>query len=142
MKATALPVGIPLLSAVVVLGWPSRAESCSWTTVKALLAAGAEVNAVKGGSTALDDAVVGRHSEVVKLLIGAGARPGTLTLSFAAGSPPGVVEALLARGAPVRGAPGRGPSSRRRESRTSQASSSPWRPARIPTCPGGAASCR
>jgi ankyrin repeat protein len=77
------------------------------TTVKVLLAAGAEVNAVKGGSTALDDAVVGRHPEVVKLLIGAGARPGTFSLSFAAGGPPEVVEALLARGAPVRGAPGR-----------------------------------
>src|SRR5262245_1546373 len=46
MKVTALPVGIPLLAAAVVLGAPSRAESCSCGPPRPVLEALQEAKAV------------------------------------------------------------------------------------------------
>jgi uncharacterized protein len=76
-------------------------------TVRLLLAAGARVDESKGGQTALDDALAARQPDVARVLLAAGARPSPLSLVLATGDPPDVVEALLARGAPVRGQPGR-----------------------------------
>jgi ankyrin repeat protein len=76
-------------------------------TVRALLAARADIDVRKSRQTALDDAVLAGHAEVVRILLGAGARAGPLALAAAASrGHSAVLEVLLAAGMSARGAPG------------------------------------